>query len=61
MEPAQIVFTVNDGQEDWVYTDLESALEHIQQGVLADANPGDTYAITLSRMTEAEIAALPVH
>jgi hypothetical protein len=57
----EIVYCVNDGQEDWIYTDIESALEHIKESVLDSAYPGEVYTITLARMTEAEIAALPVH
>lgn len=59
MEPAQIVFKVTDGQETWIYTDIETALEHIKQGVLDRAEPGDEYIISLALMTESEIAALP--
>lgn len=59
MEPAQIVFKVTDGQETWVYVDIETALEHIKQGVLDSANPGDEYHIELALMTERELAALP--
>ncbi len=60
MEPAQIVFRLTDGQETWAYTDLDSALEHIRQGVMDKAEPGDEYHLELALMTESEIAALPV-
>jgi hypothetical protein len=56
-----MVFLVTDAQETWLYEDIESALEHIRQGVLHRSESGDEYSIELKTMTEAETAALPVH
>ena len=53
----QPVFILNDGQ-DWAYTDIESALEHIRQGVIDQVRDGDEYTITVKFMTPDEISGL---
>jgi hypothetical protein len=60
MEPLQLVFQLTDGQETYIYEDIESALEHIHQNVLDNVSPGDEYHLEVTAMTAAQIAALPV-
>jgi hypothetical protein len=64
MEKAMF-FTVFDGGEKYIYPDIESALEYIQQEVLEIQHQGSMpkdieYRIEIIYMTQAEYAALPV-
>lgn len=58
MEPLTLMFQVTDGQESYVYEDIEAALEHIRQGVLDNASPGDEYSIEIVAMSESQVDAL---
>lgn len=53
------VYKVTDGQDTWVYDDIESALEHIREG-LYDATSEETMTIEVAFITQAEYDAIPV-
>lgn len=53
------LYQIEDAQERWVYEDLEDALIHIREGLLACAEVGEEYVLKTISMTRAEFEALP--
>jgi hypothetical protein len=62
MPPVIMVYQVDDGDEAYLFDDLDIALEHIREGV-SDAQQhgrdGEEYILTTRYMPKADYDALP--